>query len=133
MKSGACLLLGCAAAALGFQKSPVDPAGVGMSYNYLHRTMFGFTNGMPGMVVMPVVGPWTVPPERSESVYDKSKEKASPGYYTVYLDDFRVKAEMTATFWTGIYRHLPENRAVAHPDGPGPRWRRYRDRGRPDR
>jgi predicted alpha-1,2-mannosidase len=61
---------------------------------------------MPGMVVMPVVGPWTVPPERSESVYDKSKEKASPGYYTVYLDDFRVKAEMTATFWTGIYRFI---------------------------
>jgi len=37
-------------------------AGVGMSYNYIHRTLFGFTNGMPGMVVMPVVGPWTVPP-----------------------------------------------------------------------
>jgi predicted alpha-1,2-mannosidase len=160
MKSVACLLLGCAAAALGFQKSPVDsvntlvgtapldrpewignapppgeelytgmtspgavvphgitnlgpinknldvsyPAGVGMSYNYLHRTMFGFTNGMPGMVVMPVVGPWTVPPERSESVYDKSKERGRPGYYTVYLDDFRVKAEMTAAFGTGIYR-----------------------------
>jgi len=29
------------------------PAGVGMYYNYPHRTMFGFTNGMPGMVVMP--------------------------------------------------------------------------------
>jgi len=79
-------------------------AGVGMSYNYIHRTLFGFTNGMPGMVVMPVVGPWTVPPERTESVYDKSKEKATPGYYAVYLDDFRVKAEMTATYWTGIYR-----------------------------
>ncbi len=160
MKPVACLLLGCAAVALGFQKSPVEsvntlggtapldrpewignapppgeelytgmtspgavlphgitnlgpinknldlsyPAGVGMSYDYLHRTMFGFTNGMPGMVVMPVVGPWTVPPERSESVYDKSREKGSPGYYTVYLDDFRVKAEMTATFATGIYR-----------------------------
>jgi predicted alpha-1,2-mannosidase len=160
MKSIACLLLVCAAAAPGFQKSPVDsvnalvgtapldrpewignapppgeelytgmtspgavlphgitnlgpinknldvsyPAGVGMPYNYLHRTMFGFTSSMPGMVVMPVVGPWTVPPERSESVYDKSKEKASPGYYTAYLDDFRVRAEMTATFRTGIYR-----------------------------
>jgi putative alpha-1,2-mannosidase len=80
------------------------PAGVGMSYNYLHRTIFGFTNGMPGIVVMPVVGPWTVPPERSGSVYDKAKEKATPGYYRVYFDDFHVNAEMTATYWTGIYR-----------------------------
>src|SRR5579871_1295394 len=61
------------------------PAGVGMFYNYLHRTMFGFTDGMPGMVVMPAVGPWTVPPERVESVYDKAKEVATPGYYGVYL------------------------------------------------
>ena len=80
------------------------PAGVGMYYNYPHRTMFGFTNGMPGMVVMPVVGPWTVPPERTESAYDKAKEKGSPGYYGVYLDDFKVQAEMTSTSWTGIYR-----------------------------
>ncbi len=80
------------------------PAGVGMSYNYLHRTMFGFTSGMPGLMVMPVVGPWTVPPERTESVYDRAKEKATPGYYGVYLEDFRVEAEMTATYWTGIFR-----------------------------
>lgn len=80
------------------------PAGVGMSYNYLHRTMLGFTSGMPGMVVMPVVGPWTVPPERSESFYDRAREKATPGYYGVYLDDYRVEAEMTATYRTGIYR-----------------------------
>ncbi len=80
------------------------PAGVGMSYDYLHRTMFGFSNGMPGMVVMPVVGPWTVPPERTGSVYDKSKEKGTAGYYSVYLDDFHVKAEMTVTYWTGMYR-----------------------------
>jgi predicted alpha-1,2-mannosidase len=80
------------------------PAGVGMSYDYLNRTMFGFTNGMHGLVMMPVVGPWTVPPERSGSVYDKSREKATAGYYSVYLDDFRVEAEMTVTYWTGIYR-----------------------------
>jgi len=77
-----------------------------MFYDYLHRTMFGFTSGMRGLVVMPVVGDWTVPPERSGSVHDKSKEKATAGYYSVDLDDFRVQAEMTATYWTGIYRSL---------------------------
>jgi predicted alpha-1,2-mannosidase len=80
------------------------PAGVPMFYNYIHHTMYGFTNGMFGMMVMPVVGPWTVPPERSVSIYDRAKEKATPGYYGVYLDDFKVQAEMTVTYRTGIYR-----------------------------
>ena len=45
---------------------------------------------------MPVVGNWTVPPERSASVYDKARRNHRPGYYSVYLDDFKTKAEMTA-------------------------------------
>ncbi|MGD0871337.1 MAG: GH92 family glycosyl hydrolase [Bryobacteraceae bacterium] len=79
-------------------------AGVGMSYNYTHRTMLGFTGPMQGMMVMPVVGDWTVPPERSASYYSKDQEKAAAGYYTVYLDDYRVKVELTAGAWTGMYR-----------------------------
>ena len=79
-------------------------AGVGMAYDYLHRTMIGFTAPMQGMMVMPVVGDWTVPPERSAAFYSKDKEKATPGYYTVYLDDYRVKVEMTVTASTGLYR-----------------------------
>ncbi|MGA2114767.1 MAG: GH92 family glycosyl hydrolase [Bryobacteraceae bacterium] len=79
-------------------------AGVGMSYNYTHRTMLGFTGPLQGMMVMPVVGDWTVPPERSASYYGKDKEKAAAGYYTVYLDDYRVKVELTAGAWTGMYR-----------------------------
>jgi hypothetical protein len=79
-------------------------AGVGMSYNYTHRTMLGFTGPLQGMMVMPVVGDWTVPPERSASYYSKDKEKAAAGYYTVYLDDYRVKVELTAGAWTGMYR-----------------------------
>src|SRR5581483_9224400 len=80
------------------------PAGVGMSYDYLHRTMLGFTAPMAGMMVMPVVGDWTVPPERTAAYYDKAKEKAGAGYYTVYLDDYRVKVELTVTQFTGLYR-----------------------------
>ena len=66
-------------------------AGVGMSYNYTHRMMLGFTGAMQGLTVMPVVGDWTVPPERTASFYSKEKEKATPGYYTAYLDDYKVK------------------------------------------
>jgi predicted alpha-1,2-mannosidase len=81
------------------------PAGVRAPYFYLNRTIVGFSSGTEqGPTVMPVVGDWTVPPERSASVYEKSQEKATPGYYSVYLQDFKTKAEMTATDWTGIYR-----------------------------
>jgi predicted alpha-1,2-mannosidase len=81
------------------------PAGVRAPYFYPNRTIVGFSSGAgDGPTVMPVVGDWTVPPERRASVYDKAREKSSPGYYSVYLDDYRTKVEMTATTWTGIYR-----------------------------
>jgi predicted alpha-1,2-mannosidase len=81
------------------------PAGVRATYFYPNRTMYGFSTGSGhSPTIMPVVGDWTVPPERAGSVYDKAREKASPGYYGVYLDDFRTKAEMTATTWAGIFR-----------------------------
>lgn len=81
------------------------PAGVRADYFYPNRSIFGFTSGADdGPTVMPMVGDWTVPPERSSSVYDKKLEKSSPGYYSVYLDDFHTKAEMTATLWTALFR-----------------------------
>ena len=81
------------------------PAGVRAPYFYPNRTIFGFSSGASGSpTIMPVVGDWTVPPERSGSVYDKKQEKASPGYYSVSLDDYRTRAEMTATMWTGLFR-----------------------------
>jgi predicted alpha-1,2-mannosidase len=81
------------------------PAGVRAPYFYPNRMIYGFTSGADGSpTVMPVVGDWTVPPERSGSVYDKVREKASPGYYSVYLDDYQTLAEMTATTWAGMFR-----------------------------
>lgn len=91
------------------------PAGVGTSYFYPNRTIVGFSSGTTsGPIVMPVVGDWTVPPERSASVYEKAREKSSPGYYAVYLDDFRTNVEMTATTWTGIYRFTFPQTDKAH-------------------
>ncbi len=63
---------------------------------------------------MPMVGNWTVPPERSASVYDKAREKASPGYYSVYLDDYQTLAEMTATTWAGMFRFTFPQTEKAH-------------------
>jgi predicted alpha-1,2-mannosidase len=91
------------------------PAGVRAPYFYLNRMIYGFSSGTEGgPTVMPVVGDWTVPPERSASVYDKAREKASPGYYSVYLDDYRTLAEMTATTWAGIFRFTFPQAEKAH-------------------
>lgn len=90
------------------------PAGVNYPYVYPHRTILGFSTAAPGVTVMPVVGDWTVPPERNASVYDKSKEKAAAGYYTVYLDDYKTKVELTATTWTGMTRFTFPKTDLAH-------------------
>jgi predicted alpha-1,2-mannosidase len=88
------------------------PAGVNYPYGYTRGTMLGFSGG--GFTVMPVVGDWTVPPERSASLYDKTREKASPGYYAVHLTDYNTNVEMTATTWTGIFRFTFPRTERAH-------------------
>ncbi len=78
-------------------------AGVRAPYFYPNRMIYGFSTGA-SPTLMPVVGNFTIPPERSGSVYEKSQEKATAGYYSVHLDDYRTQVEMTATVWTGIFR-----------------------------
>jgi predicted alpha-1,2-mannosidase len=79
--------------------------------------MIGFTGGggptyggNAEPIVMPVVGDWSPPPAYSQSWYDKAREKAAPGYYSVYLDTFRTQAELTATRWASLMRFtFPES------------------------
>ena len=87
------------------------PNGVPVPYYYTNPTMIGFTGGGGSTygggaepIVMPVVGDWSPPPAYSQSYYDKSREKASPGYYSVYLDTFRTQVELTATRWASVMR-----------------------------
>lgn len=51
--------------------------------------------------------PFTGDPVRKtyKSGFSKDKEQAAPGYYSVVLSDFNVKAEMTATEHTAIHRY----------------------------
>jgi predicted alpha-1,2-mannosidase len=78
-----------------------------LAFPYYHqrRTMIGFSGPMPGLTIMPIVGDWTVPPDRIyASPYDKSTEKASPGYYTVFFPDTGIRNELTTTESVGYYR-----------------------------
>ncbi|MFZ2901300.1 MAG: GH92 family glycosyl hydrolase [Saprospiraceae bacterium] len=40
------------------------------------------------------------------SLFRKNTETAEPGYYTVYLEDSKVKAELTATERVGLHRYI---------------------------
>ena len=80
--------------------------GIAYPYVYTRKTMLGFSGVVPGLTVMPLVGEWTAPPDRGTyaSAYSKASEKSTPGYYTVYFPDHKIKVEMTVTTWTGLYR-----------------------------
>jgi putative alpha-1,2-mannosidase len=80
-------------------------------YYYTNPTMLGFSGGGGSTyggraepVISPVVGNWSMPPDYRESYYDKTREKASPGYYRVYLDTFKTLVELTATRWASLMR-----------------------------
>jgi predicted alpha-1,2-mannosidase len=94
------------------------PWGVPTPYYYTNPTMIGFTGGggptygaRAQPILMPVVGDWTVPPVYTEAYYDKAQETAAPGYYSVFLNSFRTRAELTATQWTSLMRFtFPETK-----------------------
>lgn len=79
----------------------------GIIFSHIHsrRTMLGFFSPQPGLTIMPLTGDWNAPPDRSyASPYDKTTEKASPGYYSVDFPDTGIRTELTTTDRTGYYR-----------------------------
>jgi predicted alpha-1,2-mannosidase len=91
-------------------------------YSYSENTIMGFSHthfSGTGMVsggdvlLMPVVGDeiQVVPGTREDpdsgyrSRFSHADEQASPGYYSVVLSDYNVRAELTATQRTGMHRY----------------------------
>lgn len=70
-----------------------------------------------GIALMPVTGKVKTNPGKLEdpdkgfrSCFDKKDETARPGYYSVLLKDYQVKAELTATARVGFQRYtFPES------------------------
>ena len=97
----------------GIDISPVNkdislsyPHGNLYAYIYPRRTMLGFSTMVNDMLVMPLVGDWTTPPDRIRyaSSYSKESEKSEPGQYSVYFPDHKIKVDLTATALTGMFR-----------------------------
>ena len=85
-------------------------------YDDRHTSIEGFSHfhefQIGGVVTMPVVGqlktlPGTLedPDSGYRSRFDKDDESASPGYYSVLLKDYGVRAELTATRRVGFHRY----------------------------
>ncbi|MBP9616856.1 GH92 family glycosyl hydrolase [Bacteroides uniformis] len=85
-------------------------------YEYKINQIIGFSHihswTMGGLLTMPVTGPLKIKPgEENEpdsgyrSRINHKNEKASLSYYSVLLDDYNIKAELTSTTRTGFQRY----------------------------
>lgn len=120
------------------QTSPVTGA-VGWHYcsEYVNSDsiIWGFTqthlNGtgcmdLGDLLLMPVTGERERAWDGYRSHYDKSTERATPGYYSVELTDPGVKAELTAAAHSAIHRYsfnLADNASMLIDLQHGPAWR----------
>ena len=107
------------------QLGPDNQGDVWMGgYEYSIHNVSGFSHlhawTMGGLTVMPATGDLTVVNPSTDSPYRganagyhsrilKQTETASPGYYSVFLYDAGVRAELTATTRCGVHRYtFPE-------------------------
>jgi len=89
--------------------------GVILGFSHTHLTGTG-VGDLGDILVMPTVGdvhldagtPGTTPGYASR--FSHAHEKASPGYYRVFLDDPKITAELTATPHCGLHKYtFPES------------------------
>lgn len=120
------------------QTSPVTGA-VGWrycsEYVYEDSIIWGFTqthlNGtgcmdLGDVLVMPVTGKRQCQWNEYRSGFSKETEKATPGYYSVTLDEPDVTAELTATTHTALHRytfHKADSASLLIDLQHGPAWR----------
>jgi predicted alpha-1,2-mannosidase len=83
-----------------------------IGFSHTHWSGVGMVNGgevllMPdvGARLQIIPGPAANPDEGYRSRFDHKDESASPGYYSVFLKDIGVTAELTATRRAGFHRY----------------------------
>ncbi len=90
-----------------------------IGFSHTHWSGVGMVNGgeillMPdvGNKLQIVPGPASNPDEGYRSRFDHKDESASPGYYSVFLKDIGVTAELTSTRRAGFHRYtFPESKS----------------------
>jgi len=82
---------------MGFSHTHLSGTGCGDYGNILFMPTIGKIKTVPG--------PKDNPDEGYRSKFSQSNENAKPGYYSVFLDDYKVKVELTATPHVGVHRY----------------------------
>ncbi|MDD7888155.1 GH92 family glycosyl hydrolase [Flavivirga sp. 57AJ16] len=94
------------------QLSPITEYRTGAGYEYEDTEILGFTHTNKGhwnycnIPILPVSGSKSYP---YKSKFLHKKEKASPAYYQVYLEDFKVDVRLSSTLRCGIHEYTFEN------------------------
>lgn len=93
-------------------------------YYYIDTLITGFrgshwlsgscTQDYGSLTVMPISGKLICSPFQRGSKYSHSKEISNPDYYQVYLDNYNIMTEMTATTRSAIFQFTFENEGDAH-------------------
>ncbi|MEB2776446.1 GH92 family glycosyl hydrolase [Algoriphagus sp. D3-2-R+10] len=94
------------------QLSPITKWGSGAGYEYEDTAILGFAHTNKGhwnlcnLPVLPISTDATAP---FQSSFSHAKENASPGYYDVYLEGYKVAVKLTSTLRTGIHEYKFDN------------------------
>lgn len=99
-------------------------------YQYNDSTIFGFSHthfsgvghsDLGDFLMMPTTGKLNLEPGEAgkpksgyHSQFSKNTEHANPGFYEVMLDDYGIKAELTATERVGFHRYTFPKGSDAH-------------------
>lgn len=124
---GACLPFGLVQLSPDTREYPDDPCS---GYDYNDPTILGFSHthlngtGCPDLydfLFMPYGGDikWNAGSDDGKtrgfrSKYQHANEHATPGYYSVVLDDYKIRAELTATEHCGMHRYTFANNDPYH-------------------
>ncbi len=91
------------------QLSPITKFGSGAGYEYENSQIVAFAHTNKGhwnlcnIPILPVSG--KVDPNDFSSSFDHKNESANPGYYQVYLQRYKINAELTSTLRTGYHKY----------------------------
>lgn len=108
-----------ASAPFGLMQPSPDTNNAGWAYasgyQYADRSIMGFSNTHLNGTGVPDLGDILLQPfsgnavrEDYRSRFRKTSEKAAPGYYAVFLDDFKVRVELTASERVAVHRYSYE-------------------------
>ena len=94
------------------QLSPVTKYGSGAGYEYENRDILGFAHTNKGhwdfcnLPLLPVPNGASYP---YKSAFSHDREIAKPGYYEVYLKDYKVNVKLSSTLRCGIHEYAFED------------------------